>query len=58
MINITIEGADKAMDAGHWCKNQFGVNWNLDMQPFADVPKYIFRFRNENDASHFALRWL
>ena len=57
MNSITIEGAERAMSAGEWCNKHIGSKWEIGMQPFATVPKYVFKFKNSIDASFFALRW-
>lgn len=59
MITVTIEGVEQATAAAVWCNNHFGNNWALDLMPFvANDPAYTFKFHDEHDASHFALRWL
>lgn len=57
MTTITIEGAERALDAGAWLERQrikyelFGIGM------LSSDPKYQFKFHNPKDASHFALKW-
>jgi hypothetical protein len=57
MTTITIQGADRALEAGVWL-NKNKINYEIAMEPYIlSVPIYHFRFFNPGDASHFALRW-
>lgn len=57
MNSIIINGANRALAAGAWCRRQFGTNWELDLPAFGDNPSYTFKFKNPLDASFFALKW-
>ena len=58
MTTITVEGANRALDAGEWLNKQkikfelfgFGVISSSN-------PKYHFKFPNPQDATYFALQW-
>ena len=57
MTTITIEGADRALDAGTWLLIH-NIDYEIDMDlGLGPNPRYRFRFRNPKDASHFALKW-
>ena len=57
MTTVTLEGADRAMDAGEWL-NANSMNYEINMEPWTtNNPIYHFKFFNENDASYFALKW-
>ena len=57
MIAIPIEGADHAIEAGHWCNEHFNKNWGINLVGIG-TNKYEFTFNNESDALMFTLRWL
>lgn len=57
MTSITINGANKALEAGAWCRRQFGTDWEIDLPPISGNPRYTFKFKNYLDASFFALKW-
>lgn len=59
MNSITINGADKAIKAGGWCKQQFGTNgWEIDFKSMLGKnPSYTFKFNDSSDATLFALKW-
>jgi len=57
MNSITIIGADQALKAGGWCRQQFGSEWDLDLVLLGNDPVYTFKFYNPADASFFALKW-
>jgi hypothetical protein len=57
MTTITIDGADRALDAGTWLLiNDIDYEIALD-SGLGPNPRYCFRFHNTKDATHFALRW-
>ena len=58
MNTITVEGADRALDAGAWLNEQ-NINYKLTGTGVvsSDRPRYHFVFVNATDATHFALRW-
>jgi hypothetical protein len=59
MNSITINGADKALEAGGWCRQQFGIGgWTIDLYSMlGDNPTYRFDFTRSTDATLFALKW-
>lgn len=59
MNSITINGADKALEAGGWCRQQFGIKgWTIDLNSMlGNNPTYRFDFNSPADATLFALKW-
>jgi hypothetical protein len=57
MTTVTIEGADRAIDAGEWL-NKHRINYQIEMDNWlSDPPRYQFTFTDRKHATHFALRW-
>ena len=57
MTTITIEGAERALDAGTWLEPQ-RIKYELfGIGILSSDPRYHFKFYNSKDASHFALKW-
>jgi len=57
MTTITIEGAERALDAGAWLAKHC-IDYELfSIGVLSPNPRYRFRFLNPKDASHFALKW-
>jgi hypothetical protein len=57
MTTITVDGADRAIDAGEWL-NERKINYEIfGIGVLSSEPKYQFKFANSKDATHFALRW-
>jgi hypothetical protein len=57
MTTVTIEGADRAINAGEWLNTQ-RIDYKIEMEPWAtNEPRYHFKFVDNKDATHFALRW-
>jgi len=57
MTTITIEGAERALDAGAWLERQ-RIKYELfGIGVLSSDPKYQFKFHNTKDATHFALKW-
>ena len=58
MTTITVEGADRAIDAGIWL-NERCIDYQIDMEQVwtKTKPRYQFQFSNTKDATHFALKW-
>jgi hypothetical protein len=58
MNTVIIEGPEQATHAGTWATQHIKHKWSLDLlSPFAKNPSYAFRFSDERDATHFALKW-
>ena len=55
---VTIEGAERALDAGEWLNKQ-KINYHIDWPnwPQDDIPKYNFKFLDSIDAVFFKLKW-
>jgi hypothetical protein len=60
MNSVTIDGANQALNASVWCKNNFGsTGWEIDLTSMlGDNPTYRFDFSESYNATLFALRWL
>jgi len=57
MTTITVEGADRAIDAGEWLNTQ-RIDYKIEMEPWTtNEPRYHFKFVDYKDATLFALRW-
>ena len=57
MTFVTIEGADRALEAGTWLLTQ-NIDYKIDLDSgLAPNPRYLFEFSDPKDASHFALKW-
>jgi hypothetical protein len=57
MTTVTIEGADRAIDAGEWLNRQ-RIDYQIGMDNWlSDPPRYQFTFADNKNAAHFALRW-
>jgi hypothetical protein len=58
MNTITVEGVDRAIDAGMWLNEQ-QIEFELTGTGLvsSSTPKYHFKFDDPKDASHFALIW-
>jgi len=57
MTTVTIEGADRAIDAGEWLNTQ-RIDYQIEMDNWlSDPPRYQFTFADNKNAAHFALRW-
>lgn len=57
MTTVTIEGADRAIDAGEWLNTQ-RIDYQIEMDNWLlDPPRYQFTFTDRKHATHFALRW-
>jgi len=58
MTTITVEGSDRAIDAGIWLNEQ-RIDYQIDMEQVwtKSEPRYQFQFFSTKDATHFALRW-
>jgi len=57
-MTIVVTGTNKAADAVRWCEKNIGISgWVLraDIDIFSS--KYHFQFDNQQDATHFALKW-
>jgi hypothetical protein len=56
VIKIPINGANAGYLAAEWCEqNLVFEDWNMWLQnAWGD---YLFEFKNEKDATLFALRW-
>lgn len=58
MIKLTISDPFTAIEAGEWCNDHFGSDWNMYPQNLmSNNPKYDFWFSNERNATMFSLRW-
>lgn len=59
MTSITVNGAMQALEAGAWCRQQFGIGgWVIDINNMlGDNPTYRFNFTESTDATLFALKW-
>jgi hypothetical protein len=58
MTVVTIEGADRALDAGTWLLIH-NIDYEIDLDSgLAPTPRYCFRFSNPEEAIHFKLKWL
>lgn len=55
---VTIEGAERALDAGEWLNKQ-KINYQIEWPNWSqdDTPKYNFKFSNTMDAVFFKLKW-
>ena len=60
MTSVIIDSADRALDAGAWCRQQFTIgDWNIDLESMLGVnPRYEFQFASSCDAALFALKWV
>lgn len=57
MTTVTIEGADRAIDASEWLNTQH-IDYQIGMDNWlSDPPQYQFTFTDCKHATHFALRW-
>jgi hypothetical protein len=57
MTTITVEGADRASDAGEWLNEQ-RIDYKIEMAAWTNYnPRYHFTFADSKDATYFALRW-
>ena len=57
MTTITVEGADRAIDAGEWLNKQ-KINFEIELASWTAIPpRYHFTFIDNKDATYFALRW-
>ena len=55
--SMTVEGADRAIDAGEWLNKQ-RIDYKIEMEPWTtNEPRYHFKFVDNKDATHFALKW-
>lgn len=55
--NVVIMGADRALSAAVWARNNI-EHWNIDLlSGLAEIPEYAFSFNTEHDATLFALKW-
>ena len=57
MTSVTINGADRAVDAGIWLDEQCISYEIFGIEVLSSNPRYQFCFVNSRDATHFALRW-
>jgi hypothetical protein len=57
MTTITVEGVDRAIDAGAWLEEQCIKYELFGIGLLSSDPKYQFKFASAQDATHFALRW-
>lgn len=56
MIKIRIKGSPNCYQAAEWCE-QYLVWEDWEMWMDNNWSMYTFEFKNEKDASLFALRW-
>ena len=58
MINITIRDPLVAIEAGEWCNEHFGPDWELtSLNLMSGFQRYEFGFKNSQHATMFSLRW-
>ena len=58
MTSVTIEGANRALDAGTWLWIE-NIDYEIDLDSgLGPNPRYRFRFSTPEEATHFALKWL
>lgn len=57
MNTIIIEGAEKALEAGGWARENIKNTWDISIEGNPFSTHYAFIFSDAKDATHFALRW-
>lgn len=54
---ITVNGAERAMEAGAWARENIKHTWQIGLQGDPFKSSYAFIFADSKDATIFALRW-
>lgn len=57
-MTIVVSGSEKAVEAIKWCEQNIGKSgWALHANHDIFSEKYHFRFDDQKNATHFALKW-
>lgn len=58
MTTVIIQSAETALYAGAWANKNIKHKWDIQLDNFHNnLARYIFKFSDSHDATHFALKW-
>jgi hypothetical protein len=59
MTTIILTDPTRATEAGQWAVKNIGYKyWDLSMERLFHNTQYHFKFKNKQDATLFALKWM
>ena len=59
MTTITLTDPNRATQAGQWAVKNIGYKyWTMSVESLFHNTRYEFKFKNKDDATLFALKWI